>query len=172
MEFGNRERFAIMVCLEEKVDRHLFLGYFGYWIAGNKVGNHEEITLLSDILNASTWIRYDNKHGRPGIFFSNMPDQKIFDLIESAVYGTSGPDANSLPEDAAPAKFNICPQVDVLIGWEIFMFELPDASKILFKKDVEDNIKHAALKHGEFEEVFEQAYDYLINLESTCRPAN
>ncbi len=170
MEFGNRERFSIMVCLEEIFEEGWLLGHFCYWIGGQQIGDYEDLAVLGDILTASTWICYGNAHGRPGDFFSGMSNQEIFDLINSSLSETSTPPVSPLPEELTPARYEVLFLDNMFGDWRAFMFSTAETSTILFKNGEDGELNKVVLENGEFEKIFSEAYDYISALEHSILP--
>ena len=170
MEFGDRTRFAITVELNEKHGGLWMFGRFCYWIAGQPIGNYEEVTSLRDILFRMRYFHSDRgQRACPELM--KLSTEKIFSVISAALKDNDAEIYNYISEEFTFARFDISIHVDVMDNFEIYLVEDKSASKILYFNVETKQLTYFDLEVGEFDEVALQAYNYLDKLYDAAEEA-
>ncbi|MFY2567457.1 Imm42 family immunity protein [Achromobacter ruhlandii] len=167
MQFGDKDRFAITLNLDEDFGGAWLFGRVCYWIQGSMVGNYDEGTSLRDVLFQTKYILGDSgKRFCPALI--DLDKEKTFALIDAVLYGGTNETDGVINEidryissDFLPAVLNISVSVDVFDSWKIFLIEDRDKARILYRKFGFSSVEEVILKVGEFDKVFEEAYRYL-----------
>ncbi|MGE4438999.1 MULTISPECIES: Imm42 family immunity protein [Achromobacter] len=167
MQFGDKDRFAITLNLNEDCGGAWLFGRICYWIRGAMVGNYDEGTSLRDVLFQTKYIIGDSgKRFCPPLIDLNK--EKAFALIDAVLYGAVDETHGAINEidqyissGFLPAVLNISVSVDVFDPWKIFLIEGHDKARILYRKFGFTHVEEVILKAGEFDKVFGDAYRYL-----------
>ncbi|MFS8146234.1 Imm42 family immunity protein [Rhizobium sp. BR 249] len=160
MEFGDRTRFAITVELNEKHGGLWMYGRFCYWIAGESIGNYNEVTSLRDILFRMRYLHSDRgQRACPELM--KLSTEKMFSVISAALRDDDDEIYNYISEEFPFARFDVSVHVDVMDNYEIYLVENRYASKILYFNLERKELKHFLLDIGEFDKVALAAYGYL-----------
>ena len=165
MEFGDRSRFAIAIDLDKNHGGSWLLGRFCYWIAGKLVGSYDVGTSLRDVLFQMKYITGDQGLRLcPALL--ELPEEKIFSLISSALDETSDELLRYATPDFLPARFDVRIPVDVFDSWKIFLVEGVYEAKLLYFRLDSSTLSVATLAPGEFDTVFKSAHAYLDRIYS------
>ena len=160
MEFGDRARFAVIVELDSNHGGSWLFGRICYWIKGKMIGQFDLGTSLRDVLFQSKYI--DNDRGKrfcPDL--ARLPNNKIFNLISSALNEVGDEIYQHIPKNFPPGRFDVCIHVDVFDCWKVFLVEGEKDAKLLFCKLDTEEIDAAILFSGEFDRIFRNAYEYI-----------
>jgi hypothetical protein len=168
MLYGERVGFAIEFELNEHSGGTWMFGRFCYWIGGEQVGDFEEGTSLRDVLFSMRCIIGDaGKRTAPSLALCD--GKKIFRVIHESL-NESGDDLERLiPADFMPARFDVCPHVDIFDAWHIYLVDTQNLSKIVYSTDGGNNLKTVELAAGEFDAVASTVYRELDRLLDACQ---
>ena len=163
MDFGDKDRFAITIDLNENHGGAWLFGRICYWIAGNIVGNYEEGTSLRDALFQMRYV-YGDCGQRTCPALMQLPNEKAFELISGALRRGSSEIYEYLSDDFMPARFDVCIHIDVFDDWEIYLIEDGANAKILYRNLDERKLNAFTLKSRDFDAAAVPAYECLDKL--------
>lgn len=167
MIIGDPSNFAIEFELDEDCGGPWLIGTFGFWIKNDKVGDHDLVTTLRDVL----WfieVKVNSKFNKINKDFDNMDSLGVFELIDDSIYGypESEKDETIVIENAC--RFDVCPRVDIFDEWKIYLIEDSEKARLLVGKflrgdDIYDyEVEEYFLELGVFDEVLKKTYETLF----------
>ncbi|WP_420992501.1 Imm42 family immunity protein [Cupriavidus sp. 30B13] len=163
MEFGDRYRFSIALEVDRNCGGPWLFGRFCYWLEGKVVGDYGMGTSLRDILFQMKYIIGD-RGGRLCPKLLMLPEEKIFGMISDALDGVSDEILGYTNQDFLPARLDVRIPVDVFDCWKIYLVEGVSEAKLLYRSLNSDKLNVTTLNSGEFDTVFESAYNYIERL--------
>jgi hypothetical protein len=163
MLYGDKARFGIEFDLNDDPGGAWMFGKFCYWISGEQVGGFEEGTSLRDVLFSMQYIIGDAGN-RTAPSLAHYDEKEIFRLILESLNESNDDLSKLIAPDFIPARFDVCPHVDIFGAWHIYLVDTRALSKIVYSADVGNNVNAAELALGEFDAVASAVYKELDGL--------
>ena len=117
---GDRQRFAVEYALDAEHGGKWLYGKVCFGIAGAQVGDLELGTSLRDFLFSTERLRCERGR-RNNPRFATKSAQEIFELLDSALFGSGAPALDAIPNDEQWARQLLTPEVDVFNRWKIYL---------------------------------------------------
>lgn len=153
MIIGDAAEFAVEYELDEPSGEAWMFGRLCYWVGGEMVGDYGLGTSLRDVLLQMKYVVGDC--GNRFFRCSGISDEKLFDLVNDAIYGDS-------VGDDEEARFDVTIPVDVFAGVKIFLFDfLGEGSRLIYSNNNGGVVMGWGLRLGEFDSVIKRFYDEL-----------
>jgi hypothetical protein len=159
MQFGNRDRFAVSMELSEDSGGPWMFGKFCYWIDGKMIGRYDAGTSLRDLFASMKWIVHDSGKREDCTRFG-MPSDDAFESVDSTMYGHPKK-ADWETSGDLTARFEVCPKVDILDDWKVYLIECSDQARMLYKNLSDLKVSESLLRRGEFDACIQRAWDEL-----------
>jgi immunity protein 42 of polymorphic toxin system len=129
MIHGDKTRFAIQWELNSDHAGHWLLGKVCFWIGGMMVGDYDSGATLSDVLVELKYPVGDCGNRRSERFCKMEPGD-AFATIHAGLHEYEEP-LSSIVDDESWARFDVLIPVDVLVRWELYLFDCDVASRLL-----------------------------------------
>lgn len=151
MLIGDKKSFAVEFELDNDFNGAWLFGKICFWISGMQVGDYELGASLRDVMPSLQTIVKDCERRD----LEGLSSVTAALLVDAELYGDPLPASAELE---MPARFNVCPEIDVFDEWKIYLFDFIGHSEIVYWRTGEEKESVTLLPKGCFDRVIRDVY--------------
>lgn len=158
--FGDWDRFCIVTQLDEHYCGVWLNGELFYRIDGQDFGSRYGGVSLRDALYISEYI-VETKEKRINKTLYDMAYERLFALIDDAIYGDNEELFQYIDENVFAGDFSISINVQSMLGTKIFAVSYNGKTKIVYCKSDDHKISGLVFDDESIDHAFRKTYEYL-----------